>query len=253
MSQLSLRRRLLARPLLKHERDKAPLGDRVRGAIMKPVEPGAAAIDPASDESRSVEELEAAVRSANDKERLIGLLAAPLAAAIGILVISALIVNDPPALLKNGQANALHVSLSLYHDLGGVLLGLSVLMLVMAMLRRRLFLGILMALYGLAVFNLHYWGFGVPFIMGGAWLLVRAYRLQRDLREATGERPSNPGAQRRGAGATSRTSRPQPNRRYTPPTSPPRRSSPSEPENKRRAGRASRSSAGSGGREGGRL
>jgi hypothetical protein len=111
-------------------------------------------------------------------------------------VISALIANDPSALLKNGQVNRLHVSLSLYHDLGGVLLGLSVLMLVVAMLRKRLYLGIVMALYGLAVFNLHYWGFGVPFIMGGAWLLVRAYRLQRDLNEATGE----PGGAKRSAG-----------------------------------------------------
>ena len=50
-----------------------------------------------------------------------------------------------------------------------------------------------MALYGLAVFNLHYWGFGVPFILVGAWLLVRAYRLQRDLREATGDAPARPG------------------------------------------------------------
>jgi hypothetical protein len=103
--------------------------------------------------------------------------------------------------------NRLHVSLSLYHDLGAVLIGLSVLVLVVAMFRKRLYLGISMALYGLAVFNLHYWGFGVPFIMGGAWLLVRAYRLQRDLREATDE-PSRPGAQRRGGGVPLRTSRP---------------------------------------------
>ena len=43
-----------------------------------------------------LEELESQVRLANDKERLIGLLAAPVAAAIGIVVISTLIVNDPP-------------------------------------------------------------------------------------------------------------------------------------------------------------
>jgi hypothetical protein len=192
-SQLSLGQRVvLALPLLKHDRNTAPLGERLRSAIMKPVEPDAASTDEAADEVLWVEELEAAVRSANDKERLIGLLAAPLAAAIGILVISALIVNDPTAILKNGEVNRLHVSLSLYHDLGGVLLALSVLMLVMAMFRKRLYLGILMALYGLAVFNLHYWGFGVPFIMGGAWLLVRAHRLQRDLREATEEHAMAP-------------------------------------------------------------
>ena len=44
----------------------------------------------------------------------------------------------------------------------------------------------LTALYGLAVFNLHWWGFGVPFVLVGAWYLVRAYRAQRALKEATG-------------------------------------------------------------------
>ena len=215
--------------------DKAPLGERLRRAIVKPADPEAASTDTSFGEPSSVEKLEAAVRSADDKERLIGLLAAPLAAAIGILVISALIVNDPAAVQKNGQVNRLHVSLSLYHDLGGVLIGLSVLMLVMAMLRKRLFLGIVMALYGLAVFNLHYWGFGVPFIMGGAWLLVRAYRLQRDLREATGE-PSRPGVRGSGGGANPRTSSSKANKRYTPPTASSRRSSPSKRENEQKAG-----------------
>lgn len=163
-----------------------------------------------------IEELEAQVRSANDKERFIGLVAAPLAAAIGILVISALIDNDPPARLKNGQINTLHVSLSLYHDLGGVILLLSVLMLVTAMWRKRLYLGIVTALYGLAVFNLHYWGFGVPFIMFAAWLLVRAYRLQRDLREAT-EASLGAAASRPGSRAASKRPPPKPNKRYTPP------------------------------------
>jgi hypothetical protein len=232
-SRLSLGRRArLALPPQQRDRDERALADRLRSAILKPAEGAPDAADKAPDEPPSVAELEAAARSANDKERFIGLLAAPVAAAIGILVISALIVNDPPALLKNGQVNTLHVSLSLYHDLGGVLLALSVLMLVMAMLRKRLYLGILMALYGLAVFNLHYWGFGVPFIMGGAWLLVRSYRLQRDVREATGD-TSGSGAQRRVTGA-GRTASRQPNKRYTPPTSPPRR--PGKRENEQRAG-----------------
>ncbi len=39
----------------------------------------------------------------------------------------------------------------------------------MALWRKRLFMGILAAMYGLAIFNLHYWGFGVPFVMVGAW------------------------------------------------------------------------------------
>jgi hypothetical protein len=213
-----------------------PLVDRVRKAVMKPVDPDAASTAKASIGPLSVEQLEADVKSANDKERLIGLLAAPLAAAIAILVISALIVNDPTALLKNGRPDTLHVSVSLYHDLAGVLIGLSILMLAMAMLRKRLYLAIVMALYGLAIFNLHYWGFGVPFIMGGAWLMVRAYRLQRDLREATGDNPSRSGPAARGGSATTRMTRPRPNGRYTPPRAPARRSSPPKAGNKQRAG-----------------
>ena len=55
----------------------------------------------------------------------------------------------------------------------------------MALWRKRLYLGIVTAMYGLAIFNLHYWGFGVPFVMVGAWYLVRAYRLHRNLKEST--------------------------------------------------------------------
>jgi hypothetical protein len=189
---------------------KAPLLDRLRTAIVNPVDPADGA---QADEPRPADELEAAVRSADDKERLIGLIAAPFAAAIGILVTSALTSNDPAALLKNGQVNTLHVNPSVYEGLAGVLIGLSVLILVLAMIRKRLFLGIAMALYGLAIFNLHYWGFGVPFILAGAWLLVRAYRLQRELKEATGTGPS-PGRN---------ALRSQASRRYTPPASPRKR------------------------------
>ena len=153
-------------------------------------------------------------------------MAAPLAAAIGILVISALIVNDPPARLKNGQIDTLHVSLSLYYDLGGVILALSVLMVVTAMWRKRVYLGIVTALYGLAIFNLHYWGFGVPFILVSAWLLVRAYRLQRDLRETTEGNVSRAGPQRKGGSGTPRRSSSKINSRYTSPTGARRRSSP---------------------------
>lgn len=157
--------------------------DRLRNAFLKPEDPDRAR--PAA-QPGSVEELEAAVRSADDKERAVGLLGAPLAALVSMLVIGALVSTDPPAHLKNGRPNPQYVSVALYHEVLVVLLALSVVMLVMAMLRKRLFLGIAMALFGLAVFNLHYWGFGIPFLMGGAWLLVRAYRLQRDLREAGG-------------------------------------------------------------------
>jgi hypothetical protein len=219
-----------------HDSRKAPLSDRLRNLVLKPAADDTVSTARASTGPASLEELQADVRSANDKERLIGLVAAPVAAAIGILVISTLILNDPPARLKNGQIDTLHVSLSLYHDLGGVILGLSVLMLVTAMLRKRLYLGIVTALYGLAIFNLHYWGFGVPFILVAAWLLVRAYRLQRDLREASAGSLSLSGAQQLGGTGTPRRSPPKPNRRYTPPSAPLKRSSSAKPENKRQAG-----------------
>lgn len=154
------------------------------------------------------------MRSADDKERLIGLLAAPFAAGIGMLVISALITNDPPARLKNGRLDSLHVDPSLYHDLLIVLLVLAVAMLAAAWFRKRLYLGIVTALYGLAIFNLHYWGFGVPFIMVAAWLLVRSYRLQRDLRQATGGRPGGG----RSRGSPPSRGRASQSRRYTPPS-----------------------------------
>ena len=84
-------------------RDKAPLGERFRNAVVKPAEPDAVQKARRPDAPMSVEELEEAVRSADDKERLTGLLLAPVAAAIGLLVISDLITNDPAAHLKNGR------------------------------------------------------------------------------------------------------------------------------------------------------
>ena len=43
-----------------------------------------------------------------------------------------------------------------------------------SLLRKRLFQGITLAIYGLGVVDLHYWGFGIPFLIAGAWYLVRA-------------------------------------------------------------------------------
>jgi hypothetical protein len=185
------------------------LFDRFRDAVVKPAATGAVPGTGANC-SRAPGELEAATRSADDKERLVGLIAAPLAAAIGILVVGALVANDPVALLKSGLPNTAHVSLSIYEGLEVVLVALSVLMLGTALWRKRLLLGIVMALYGLAVFNLHYWGFGSPFILAGAWLLVRAYRLQKEMQAATGE-PS------RTIGVMPVLARAQANKRHTPP------------------------------------
>ncbi|MHB8219859.1 MAG: hypothetical protein ACYDHU_05975 [Acidimicrobiales bacterium] len=203
---------------------------RLSGFFLKPVDPSNA---PHAEVAAppTAEELEFANRYATDKERIIGLLAAPVAALIGILIIGALLANDPAALLKDGQVNKLHVSPSLYLELLGVLVVLAAVMLGTAWFRKRLYLGIAMALYGLAVFNLHYWGFGVPYLMVGAWLLVRAYRAQRDVREASGTGGS--GGRREGTRSPG-SSGPRASKRYTPPTSRPRPSQLPKPEGEER-------------------
>jgi hypothetical protein len=200
------------------DQGKVSFGKRLKNAMLKPVDPDAPSTTKAPDTPESVEELEAAVKSLSDKERLIGLLCSPFASAIGLLIIDALISHDP--------TGKLHVSVSLYHELLAVLLVLSVGMLVLSWLRKRLYLGMVTALYGLAVFNLHYWGFGLPFVMVGAWLLVRTYRLNQALKKAGGGTSSY--------GGTNGAARPQASKRYTPPTSPPKRSS--SPKDERKAG-----------------
>jgi hypothetical protein len=204
-------------PRLGPDPDKAPLGSRISGTFLKPAKPGqsgpAAGTKYDGRVPETVDELEEAVSRADDKERLVGLLAAPIAAGLGLIITGTLISNDPKALLANGHINTQHVSPSLYTELGAVALGLSVLMLAMAYFRKRLFLGIVMALYGLSIFNLHFWGFGIPYIMVGAWLLVRAYRFQQKLKEAGGSTSGS--ATARGGSTTSRL---EPSKRYTPPT-----------------------------------
>lgn len=189
------------------------LRDRLRGALLRPA--GEKATTGAG---ASTGAPEAITRAATDKERLVGLVAAPLGAAIGFLITEALIAHDPVAVLADGQANSRHVNVSLYREVLVALLALSVLMVVTALARRRLFLGIVLALYGLTVFNLHYWGFGVPYLLFGAWMLVRSYQLHRSLREATdaplpGGGPTPPRVADRAG-----TRRPKGNRRYTPPS-----------------------------------
>lgn len=157
-------------------------------------------------DDRTVEELEAAIRSSDDKERAIGLIAAPLAAIVGIIVSSATIQN----------ARNHHDSTTVFVELTYVILGMAVLILVSSLLRKRLFQGITLALYGLAVFNLRFWGFGVPFLLAGAWYLVRAYRLQQALKRAEGDSRSR--APRSKGSAPTSGARPRPNKRYTPPT-----------------------------------
>ncbi|MGO8869816.1 MAG: hypothetical protein ACLQPH_00170 [Acidimicrobiales bacterium] len=203
--------------------DKPSLSSRLSSAVLKPSE-GAAAPD---EGPTTVEELEEAVKRADDKERLIGLLAAPLAGMIALLVTGSLIANDPKATLANGHLNSAHVNPSVYLELGAVTLALAVAMLAAAWFRKRLYLGIIMALYGLSIFNLHFWGFGVPFLLAGAWYLVRAYRLQTKLKLA---KESGPTAGRSPTGTA------RPSKRYTPPTAPPGKPPKTKPGDERKAG-----------------
>jgi hypothetical protein len=176
---------------------------RVRYAMVRPDDDAPAEESPSD---RSLDEVQESIARADDKERAIGLIAGPVAAALSFLIIGTLIHNDPPLGAKN------YVDPSLYHTLQLVLLGLSVAILAMALWRKRLFLGIAFALYGLAVFNLHYWGFGVPFLLAGAWYLVRSYRLNQELKRVDGSAPPSRSVTRPTMGA-----RPRPNKRYTPP------------------------------------
>ena len=149
------------------------------------------------------------IRRSNDKERAIGLVVAPVAAIVGLLISSASIDNAR----SHGQ------SVGVYEELTYVLLGLAVLILVSSLLRKRLFQGITIALFGVAVFQLKYSyvGFAAPFVLVGAWYLVRSYRLQQALKraEADGGGPARPRRRRsqRDAGHAARA-----NKRYTPPT-----------------------------------
>ena len=110
---------------------------------------------------------------------------------------------------SKGTSHATTVDSSLFL----VLFGLAIITLACAWFRKRLLLGIVLALYGLSVFNLHYWGFGVPFLLIGSWYLVRTYRISQKLKLANSG-DSTPG----GTGPARRA---QPNKRYTPPSAGP--------------------------------
>jgi hypothetical protein len=195
--------------------------ERLRYTMVKPDDPAKAKPD---EPTMSREELEAAIARADDKERNIGLVAAPLGAIIA-LVTSADLIN---------HAKSLGQSTSTYQTLTFVLLGMAVLMLVTAWLRKRMILGIVMALFGLGIFNLHYWGFGLPFLMGGAWYLVRAWRLQSKLKLAGGGSKSSYGPPNSRISTNRLPSAggvlPRPNKRYTPPTEKLKRPSKAKPE-----------------------
>lgn len=180
------------------------------------------------DELHTVDEIEPVVKRATDSERLVGLVAAPLAGMIALIVTGSLIANDPKAHLANGALNKLHVNPSLYVEIGGVALLLAVLMLAFAWFRKRVYLAVVTVLYGLSIFNLKFWGFGLPFILVGAWLLVRAYRLNTKLKQAREAGGGPPSTRAPGSKAA-------PNKRFTP-KSVPRGTSSRSTGKERRAG-----------------
>jgi hypothetical protein len=216
---------------------KASIWQRLQLAMLKPAieakEPRPAVEGFGPDGPTTVTELEQAIKRADDKERLVGLIMAPIAGMIGLLVTGSLLSHDPSALLSNGQINRLHVSPGLYVELGAISVVLAVVMLVTAWFRKRLYMGLTMALYGLSIFNLHFWGFGVPYILAGAWYLVRAFRLQSKLKEA---KAAEPGSTRPLTTGGPMAGPAGPNKRYTPPAPPPGRSPKSKPGKERKAG-----------------
>lgn len=186
--------------------DDAPrmtLWQRLRYSMVRPDDEPS---DRAQAEDRPVEEIEEDIRRSNDKERAIGLVVAPVAAVVG-LVISSASVN---------YAKTHNQSTAVYDKLTYVLLALAALILLSSWLRKRLFQGITIALFGVAIFQLkaNYIGFAFPFVVVAAWYLIRAYRLQQELKRAQASDAPPP---RRDSGRPA-GSRPRPNKRYTPPT-----------------------------------
>jgi hypothetical protein len=179
--------------------DKPTLSERFTRAVIK----ADSKERPVDEGPQTVEELEETVARMDDRERLIGLAAAPLAGVVAIVVVS-----------TYGSKAGKPVS-SVDSTLALALFGLALVALACAWFRKRLYLGIVFALYGLSIFNLHYWGFGVPFLLIGSWYLVRAYRFQQKLKLANEDGVTGP----TGTGGTAR--RAQPNKRYTPPVTGP--------------------------------
>ncbi len=189
-------------------RSKPRLVDRLNAAVLKPADPDASPKSRGAYEL-SGEELETEAKQINDKERAIGLLAGPVATVITFFIVHLKVASDPPAHFANGAIDRLHVNPSTYEPLFWTLIILSFGITAMAMWRKRLPLGVVTAMYGLSIFNSGYLGFGVPFVMVGAWYLVRAYRLHRNLKES--------GAAAGGLSQTGPLT--SSNKRYTPPSS----------------------------------
>ena len=175
--------------------DDAPrmtLWQRLRYSMVRPDDEPS---DRAQADDRSVEEIEEDIRRSNDKERAIGLVVAPVAAVVGLVISSASI----------NYAKTHNQSTAVYDKLTYVLLALALLILLSSMLRKRLFQGITIALFAVAIFQLKftYVGFAFPFVLIGAWYLIRAYRLQQELKRAAGQRCPAASSRQRPAGRLS--------------------------------------------------
>jgi hypothetical protein len=183
--------------------------ERLKYAMVKPDDSSDAR--PATDE-RSAEELQYAIRYADDRERAVGLIAGPISALISFIVIGSMISRNsqPTTAAKN------FVPASTYHWVLLVFLALAAVILVSAWWRKRMAMAISLALYGVGLFQLGWLGFAVPFVLAGAWYLVRAFRLQQAFKKAEAEE----GGTIRSTPRTSNGSKPRAraNRRYTPPT-----------------------------------
>jgi hypothetical protein len=203
------------------DQPKLTFFQRLRYTMVKPDDDGKVKVD---EPQLSREELEATIARADDRERNIGLVAAPVGAIVALFVSADLIHHAQ----QTGQ------STSEFQTLTFVLLAMAILMLATSWLRKRLFIGITMALFGLGIFNLHYWGFGLPFVIGGAWYLVRAWRLQSKLKLAGGGSGRNYGPPNSKVSPNRLPSAggvlPRPNKRYTPPTEKLKRPSKAKPE-----------------------
>jgi hypothetical protein len=180
--------------------------ERLKYAMVKPDDSVAR---PAAADERSAEDIQYAIRYADDRERAVGLIAGPISALISFIVIGSMINRNsqPTTTAKN------FVPASTYHWVLLVFLALAVVILVSAWWRKRMAMAISLALYGVGLFQLGWLGFAVPFVLAGAWYLVRAFRLQQAFKKAEVEEGVK-------THSTTRTSKPRAraNRRYTPPT-----------------------------------
>ncbi|HUE08969.1 MAG TPA: hypothetical protein VMP41_16185 [Acidimicrobiales bacterium] len=193
--------------------DGAPMTrwERLKYAMVKP-DDDADARRVAPDE-RSAEELQYAIHYADDRERAVGLIAGPVSALISFIVIGSMI-NRNSNLQTTAAKN--YVPASTYHWVLLVFLALAAVILVSAWWRKRMAMAISLALYGVGLFQLGWLGFAVPFVLAGAWYLVRAFRLQQAFKKAEAEE----GGTSRSTARTNNGSKPRAraNRRYTPPT-----------------------------------